>query len=195
MAKSLCAAAVVEVVQNPALPRHLISQLQPALALPQEQRVELLPVAISPEWARPAPVAPVKSTPQMTSQVFLEVASGSFPALAFLFLLWLLSTSRILCLLTTPFSFAIFSSHSLASATGFGDFFGVGDGDARLSCWLFSGSSPGFSSSLLTCPRRRLPAIAPSATAVASQRRKRDTATERNRATRRDQPQRLVKRL
>jgi hypothetical protein len=71
---------------------------------------------------------------------------------------------------------------ALALATGFGDFFGVGDGDARLSCWLFSGSSPGFSSSLLTCPRRRLPAIAPSATAVASQRRKRDTATERNRA-------------
>jgi hypothetical protein len=35
---------------------------------------------------------------------------------------------------------------------------------------------------LLTCPRTRLPAIAPSATAVASQRRKRDTATERNRA-------------
>jgi hypothetical protein len=35
---------------------------------------------------------------------------------------------------------------------------------------------------LLTCPRRRLPAIALSATAVVSQRRKRTTAAERNRA-------------
>jgi hypothetical protein len=69
-----------------------------------------------------------------------------------------------------------------ALATGFGDFFGVGDEEALVSCWLFPDSSPDFSSSLLTCPRRRLPAIAPSATAVASQRRKRDTATERNRA-------------
>ncbi len=118
MAKTLCAAVVGEVVQNPALPRHLISQLQPVLALPQKQRVELLPVAIPLEWARQAPVAPVKSNPQMTSQVFLEVALGSFPALAFLFLLWQLSTSRIFCLLTTPFSFAIFSSHSLVSALG-----------------------------------------------------------------------------
>ena len=118
MAKTLCAAVVGEVVQNPALPRHLISQLQPVLALPQKQRVELLPVAIPLEWARQALVAPVKSNPQMTSQVFLEVASGSFPALAFLFLLWQLSTSRIFCLLTTPFSFAIFSSHFLVSASG-----------------------------------------------------------------------------
>ena len=77
----------------------------------------LLPVAIPPEWARPAPVAPVKSQPQMTSQVFLEAASGSFPALTFLFFLWLLSTLRILCLLTTPCSFSIFSSHSLVSAS------------------------------------------------------------------------------
>ena len=71
---------------------------------------------------------------------------------------------------------------ALALATGFGDFFGVGDKDSRVSCWLFPDSSPDFSSSSLTCPRRRLPAIAPSATAVASQRRKRTTATERNRA-------------
>jgi hypothetical protein len=71
---------------------------------------------------------------------------------------------------------------ALALATGFGDFFGVGDEEALVSCWLSADSSPDFSSSLLTCPRTRLPAIAPSATAVASQRRKRDTATERNRA-------------
>jgi hypothetical protein len=71
---------------------------------------------------------------------------------------------------------------ALALATGFGDFVGVGDEDSRISCWLFPDSSPGVSSSLLTCPRRRLPAIAPSATAVASQRRKRTTAADRNRA-------------
>jgi len=71
---------------------------------------------------------------------------------------------------------------ALVLAAGFGNFFGVGVGEARVSCWLFPDSSPDFSSSLLTCPRRRVPAIAPSATAVASQRRKRDTATERNRA-------------
>ena len=118
MAKSLCAAAEEEAAQNPGLPRYLISQLRLVPVLPQEQRVERLPVAIPPEWAQPAPVAPVKSNPQMTSQVFLEVASGSFPALAFLFLLWLLSTSRIFCLLTTPFSFAIFSLHPLVSASG-----------------------------------------------------------------------------
>jgi hypothetical protein len=50
----------------------------------------------------------------------------------------------------------------LALATGLADFAGVG---------LFSSS--------LACPRRRLLAIALSASAVASQRRKR-TATERN---------------
>jgi hypothetical protein len=71
---------------------------------------------------------------------------------------------------------------ALALASGFGDFFGVGDEEARVSCWLFPDSSPGFSSSSLTCPRRRLPAIALSANAVASQRRKRTTATDRNRA-------------
>ncbi len=109
MAKSLCAAAVVEVVQNPALPRHLISQLQPALALPQEQRVELLPVAIPLALARQPPVVAVDSNPQMARQLFLEAASGSFPALVFLFLLWLLSPSKLFCLSTTPFSFAIFS--------------------------------------------------------------------------------------
>jgi hypothetical protein len=71
---------------------------------------------------------------------------------------------------------------AFALAAGFGDFFSVGDGEARVSCWLFPDSSLDFSSSLLTCPRRRLPAIALSATAVVSQRRKRTTAAERNRA-------------
>jgi len=70
----------------------------------------------------------------------------------------------------------------LLLAAGFGDFFGVGVGEGRVSCWLFPDSSPDFSSSLLTCPRRRVPAIAPSATAVASQRRRRTTAADRNRA-------------
>ena len=72
-------------------------------------------------------------------------------------------------------------SPALVLATGFGDFFGVGDEEVCVSCWPFPDSSPDFSSSLLTCPRRRLPAIAPRANAVASQRRKRTTATERNR--------------
>src|SRR5438552_1910474 len=61
---------------------------------------------------------------------------------------------------------------ALAFAIGLGDFSGVGD--ETVAYWLFS--------SLLTWARRRLPAIAPSATAVASQRRKQTTATERNRA-------------
>jgi hypothetical protein len=80
---------------------------------------------------------------------------------------------------------------AFALATGFGDFFGVGDGETRVSCWLFPDSSLDFSSSLLTCPRRRLPAIALSATAVVSQRRKRTTAAERNRA--RDAINRLLR--
>ena len=78
------------------------------------------------------------------------------------------------------FFFDLFAT-AFALATGFGDFFGVGEGEARVSCWLFSDSSPTLSSSSLTCPRRRLPAIALSATAVASQRRKRTTAADRNR--------------
>jgi hypothetical protein len=82
---------------------------------------------------------------------------------------------------------------AFALAPGFGDFFGVGVGEARVSCWLFPDSSLDFSSSLLTCPRRRLPAIALSATAVVSQRRKRTTAAERNRA--RDAINRLLRRI
>ena len=107
----------MEEVQNPGLPRYLISQLQLVPALPREQRVELLPVAIAPELARQPPVAAVESSPQMAPQVFLEAASDSFPALAFRFLLWLLSPSQIFCLLTTPFSLAIFSSHPLVLAS------------------------------------------------------------------------------
>ena len=77
--------------------------------------MELLPVAIHLALARQPPVVEVKSNPQMAQQLFLEAASGSFPALAFLFLF---SPSQIFCLSTTPFSFAIFSSHPLVLASG-----------------------------------------------------------------------------
>jgi hypothetical protein len=71
----------------------------------------------------------------------------------------------------------------LAFATGLGDFSGVGDETARLSCCSSRDSSRWLSSSL-TCARRTLPTITPSASAVASQRRKRTTAAERSRARR-----------
>src|SRR5262249_32689007 len=65
-----------------------------------------------------------------------------------------------------------------AFASGLGDFFGLGDGEAAIcsdaSRWLLSSSA--------TWARRRLPRIAPKASAVASQMRKRTTAMERNRA-------------
>src|SRR4029453_17387578 len=118
MAKNLCAAAVEEEAQNHGLPRYLISQLQPVPALPQEQRVELLPAAMPLASARQPSVVAMGSNPPMAPQHFLEAASGSFPALAFLFLFWLLSPSKLFCLSTTPFSFAIFSSHSLVLASG-----------------------------------------------------------------------------
>src|SRR4029450_7325067 len=118
MAKNLSAAAVEEEAQNLGLPRYLISQLQPVPALPQEQRVELLPVAILLASARQPPVVAVDSNLEMAPQRFLEAASGSFPALAFLFLFWLFSPSQIFCLSTTPFSFAIFSSLPLVLASG-----------------------------------------------------------------------------
>ena len=117
MAKNLCAAEAKEEAQDPGLPRYLISQLQPVPVLLQE-RVELLPAAIALALARQALVMAVKSNPQVAQQLFPEVASGSFLALAFLLLFWLLSPSQIFCLSTTPFSFAIFSSHSLVLASG-----------------------------------------------------------------------------
>lgn len=118
MARNLSAAAVEEEAQNPGLPRYLISQSQPVPALPQEQRVELLPVAIPLASARQPPVVAVDSNPQMAPQPFLEAASGFFPALVFLFLRWLPSPLKLFCLSTTPFSFAIFSSHPLVLASG-----------------------------------------------------------------------------
>jgi hypothetical protein len=60
--------------------------------------------------------------------------------------------------------------------------FGVGDEVRCVVCRFLGDSSRVRSSSLLTCARRRLPTIALSANAVASQRRKRTTAAERNRA-------------
>ena len=117
MAKNLCAAEAKEEAQDPGLPRYLISQLQPVPVLPQE-RVELLPAAIPLALARQPRVMAVKSNPQVAQQLFPEVASGSFLALAFLLLFWSLSPSQIFCLSTTPFSFAIFSSHSLVLASG-----------------------------------------------------------------------------
>jgi hypothetical protein len=118
MAKNLSPAAVEEEAQNPGLPRYLISQLQPVPALPREQRVELLAVAIPLALARQPPVVAVKSNPQMAPQVFPEAVSESFPALGSLPLFWLLSPSQLFCLSTTPFSLAIFSSHPLVSASG-----------------------------------------------------------------------------
>jgi hypothetical protein len=64
-------------------------------------------------------------------------------------------------------------------ALGVGDFFGLGD-EALVS--LDSDSSRRLFCSSLTCARRRPVMIAPTASAVASQMRKRTTATERNRA-------------
>jgi hypothetical protein len=72
------------------------------------------------------------------------------------------------------FFFDLFAA-ALAFATGLGDFFGAGD----VSCCPVSDSSRWLFSLSLTWARRRLPAIAPSASAVASQRRKRTTAAER----------------
>jgi hypothetical protein len=65
-------------------------------------------------------------------------------------------------------------------AAGLGVFFGFGEDAARDS--LVSDLSPRFCWSSVTCARRRPVMIAPTARAVASQMRKRTTATERNRA-------------
>ena len=65
-------------------------------------------------------------------------------------------------------------------AAGLGVFFGLGEDAARDS--LASDLSPRFCCSSLTWARRRPVMIAPTARAVASQMRKRTTATERNRA-------------
>src|SRR5207249_7859068 len=65
-------------------------------------------------------------------------------------------------------------------AAGLGVFFGFGEDAARDS--LVSDLSPRFCCSSVTCARRRPVMIAPTASAVASQMRKRTTATERNRA-------------
>jgi len=73
-------------------------------------------------------------------------------------------------------------STGFAFAIGLGDLFGVGDEVRCVVCRFFGNSSRVRSSSLLTCARRRLPTIALSASTVASQRRERTTAAERNRA-------------
>ena len=65
-------------------------------------------------------------------------------------------------------------------AAGLGVFFGFGEDAARDS--LVSDLSPRFCCSSVTCARRRPVMIAPTARTVASQMRKRTTATERNRA-------------
>jgi hypothetical protein len=70
-----------------------------------------------------------------------------------------------------------------ALAIGLGDFSGTGEKLCAL--WRFSTDCSLLPvSSSLTCARRTLPTIAPSANAVASQRRKRTTAAERSRAGR-----------
>ncbi len=65
-------------------------------------------------------------------------------------------------------------------AAGLGVFFGFGEDAARDS--LVSDLSPRFCCSSVTCARRRPVMIAPTASGVASQMRKRTTAAERNRA-------------
>ena len=273
MATNLSAAAAEEQAQNPGLPRYLISQLQPVPDLPQEQRVELLPVAIFLALARQPPRGGGEIESSDGSAAFsgdgVGLFSGfgvsfSFPV-AFAFADFLpFDDAFFFCDfffapfgfgvglgdffdffgatvdsgVSVGFGFGVSSSSSpdpfallscgdssdeteasvslldssvagfafgiglgdfsgvgealrfffdlLAAAlvlrAGFGDFFGVGVGEACVSCWVVPDSSPDFSSSLLTCARRRVLAIAPSATAVASQRRKRTTATDRNRA-------------
>jgi len=79
--------------------------------------VAFLTVAIPLASARQSHVAVAGSRFQIVRQIFPK-ASESFPALAFLFLLWLLSPSQIFCFLTTPFSFAIFSSPVSVLASG-----------------------------------------------------------------------------
>ena len=118
MAKNLCAAAEMEVVQTPGLPRCLTSRSRLVPALPQEQRVEPLPAAIRLESAPQSPVAALGSILQMAQEIFRKAASGSFPVLASLFLFWLLSPSQLFCLPTTRFSFSIFSSSLLVLASG-----------------------------------------------------------------------------
>jgi hypothetical protein len=67
-----------------------------------------------------------------------------------------------------------------ALAAGLGDFLGFGVAEEWVS--ICSESSRGLFFSSPTWARRRVPTIAPEASAVASQMRKRSTATERNRA-------------
>jgi hypothetical protein len=79
------------------------------------------------------------------------------------------------------FFFDLFAA-VLAFGTALGDFSGVGDETTRVSCCVSPDSSRWLFSSSATCARMTLPTIAPSASTVASQRRKRTTATDRNRA-------------
>ena len=120
MAKNLCGPAVMEAVQTPGLPRYLISRLQLVLAPPEEQRQELLPAAIALELEPQTPAVATDSNPQVVPQVFLEAALESFPALALLFFR-LISPSQLFCLLIR-FSFAMFSSHPSALASGWETF-------------------------------------------------------------------------
>ena len=76
-----------------------------------------LTVAIPLASARQSHVAVAGSRFQIVRQIFPK-ASESFPALAFLFLLWLLSPLQLFCFLTTPFSFAIFLSLVSVLASG-----------------------------------------------------------------------------
>ena len=71
MAKNLCAAVVMEVVQAPGLPQYLISRLQLVPVLPQEQRVELWSAAMRPELAPQLPEVAAGSNPQMVPRIFL----------------------------------------------------------------------------------------------------------------------------
>ena len=82
-----------------------------------------------------------------------------------------------------PVSFFDLFETGFALAIGLGDFSGAGEEVCALWCFFTDCSPLGVSSSL-TCARRTLPMMAPSANAIASQRRKRTTAAERSRAGR-----------
>ena len=148
MAKNLCAAVVKEVVQVPGLPQYRISRLQLVPVLPQKQRVELWPAATRPELAPELPGVAAGSNPRMVLRIFPEAALESFPAWALLFLFWLFSPWQLSCLLRLLFSFAIFSSHVLASGSGI---FSI-----SLEQLLIQASRPVLSSASLPLPYRTL---------------------------------------
>jgi hypothetical protein len=85
-AKNLCVVAVRAGVQDPDLPRTLISLLQLALALPPIEHAEFLVVAMLSEQVQESRAAGVESGFPITRKIFLTEASASSPALVVLLL-------------------------------------------------------------------------------------------------------------